>query len=168
MVGARYGPPPCSWVPLAPESDDQLPGAEAGKRPGLESPEGGPCCEPGELFQNVIVLQFDLSAHARKKQWAKPSYSPPASVSARPDGSDGPAPPSPLRTLRFSEDTVRELFGAAGTSAWWGVSFEMGRAPSDPKFCASWRALFELLAPLERVSAPAYRHLLRARPAAVM
>ena len=113
------------------------------------------------------MLQSDLSARACKEKWAKPSYSPLASVSARLNGGDGPALPFPSCTWGLPRDTVRELSGAADTSAWCGVSSEMGRGPSDSRYCAYWRALFESFAPPERVSAPAYRHLLHARHAVV-
>ena len=85
----------------------------------------------------MVALQSGLSAHAKLSCW------PPASVSARLGGSDGPVPPAPLFTLGLPRDTVRELFGVADMSAWWDVSFEMGRAPVGSEFRAVWRALFE-------------------------
>ena len=63
---------------------------------------------------------------------------------------------------------VRELFGYTDASAWRDVSLETGRAPFDTKYCAARHALFESFASLERLLAPAYRHLRRARRDVVM
>ena len=41
----------------------------------------------------------------------------------------------------------------------------MGRALFDSKFCAVWRALFELFVPFERGLAPVFWYLIRGRAA---
>ena len=56
--------------------------------------------------------------------------------------------------LGLSQDTLRNLFGAADAPSWRGESLEMGRATYDSKHCAVWRALFESVAPLGRFHAP--------------
>ena len=70
--------------------------------------------------------------------------------------------------LRPSQDTLRDLYGAADASSWSAEPFEMGRAPYDSEFCAVWRALFESSAQLRRALSPLRRHLLRARLSIVM
>ena len=141
---------------------------KAAGRPEVKIPGSEPCSEPGDSPQTVVALKADLSARAPEKKWSESSYLPPASVSARLNRGDGPAPAPPLCSLGLPQDTVRESFGAADALAWWDAPFEMGRAPFGSEYCAVWRALFESSAPPERVLAPAYRRLLRARYAVVM
>ena len=85
-----------------PKSVDYSPGVKLEDRPEVNFPGGEPRSEPGESTQNVVVLQSDLSAHARKKTWSKSSYPPPASVSARLNGGADPAPVFPLCALGFA------------------------------------------------------------------
>ena len=151
-----------------PESVDYWPGVEAESRPEATFSGGETCGGPGESTQNVVVLQSDPSTHDRKKTWPKLPRPPPASVPARSNGGVDPAPALPLRALGLPRGAVRELFVAADASSWWGESFAMGRAPLDSKYCGVRYALFESFAPLERVPAPVYRHLLRSLRAAAM
>ena len=56
----------------------------------------------------------------------------------------------------LSQGPLRDLFGASDAALWRGVYFDMGRAPSDSKYCAVWRAPLESFAQLDRVLAPVY------------
>ena len=101
------------WSTYAPESADYWPGKTAKSRPPVWFPGVGPCGGPGESFQNVVVLQSDLSAHVRAKGWSELSCPPPVSAIDRVSGSKGPAPKFPLRVLGLPRETLQELFGAS-------------------------------------------------------
>ena len=113
-------------------------------------------------------MQSDLSPRARDKKLTGASYSPKALVTHRLAGASASVPEYPLCALGRSQDTLRDLYGASDAPSWWYEPFEMGRAPYDAIYCAVWHALFEAFAPLERVLARLYRHLLRARRDLVM
>ena len=78
----------------------------------MKSPGGELRSEPCESTGNVVALQSDLAAHARKKTWSTSSYPPPASAPARLNGGADPAPAFPLRTLDSPQGAVRVLLGA--------------------------------------------------------
>ena len=112
------------------------------------------------MSQNVVPSRPDLWPHARDMQWSELSDPPPELATDRAPGGAGPMLTSPLRALGRYQDALRDLYGATDASSWRGKPFEMGRAPFDSNYCEVWRALFKPFAPLERILAPAYRHLL--------
>ena len=74
-------------------------------------------------------------------------------------------PPYPLCVLGLHPDKAKKVHEHLGTDTWRGEEFQLGRAPSDSKYCAVWHALFESFAPAERPLSPVLRLLLRSRGA---
>ena len=108
--------------PGAPKSVDYRPGEMAKSSPDAPFPEGEPFGEPGEVCQDVALLQSDLSPRARKKKWAEASVSPPPSVSPRLAGGPERMPKIPLCVMSIPQDTMRYLFGDLDASSWWDES----------------------------------------------
>ena len=149
--------------PGALKSADFWPGGRTKSRPDVQFRKANRFGEPGEVCQDVALLQSALSPRGRERGWAKASCPPPPSAPLRLAGGLEPTPKFPLCALGIPQYTLRDLYGSFDASSSWDELFEMGRAPYAPKYSAVWDALFESLAPLERALAPLYRHLLRAR-----
>ena len=64
-------------------------------------------------------------------------------------------------------DCAAAVSEGAQPVAWWEVESETGRRRCDTQYSATWLALFELFAPMERALGPACRPLLRERTSAL-
>ena len=144
-------------------SVDSWPGSTARARPPASSPNGGPQAEPSALRKPPVVLKRSASARAKYAESNEELHSPPFCVVGRLAGKLAPLPEFPLCCLGLGPEEVNRLFGRPGCADWQDAEFEIGRAPFDSQYCASWRALFEPFAPVERALAPIYRFLIRAR-----
>ena len=134
--------------PEVDSSVDQWPGTKTPNRPEVALPDSGPQAESVDPQQKFVLLNSDLSKHARKVQSPKSLWFPPMCVIDVVNWERAALPPYPLRALGLGRRELELLHGSDRCADWWGEVFEMGRAPSDSKFCAVWHALFESLAPI--------------------
>ena len=151
--------------PGNPKSVDFWPGRKAEGRPPASIPSGEPMAEPSDGPLEKMVLRKSLSDRANPSNESDELVSPPAIVQKFLRGETTVVPRFPLCDLGLTTAEVDELHGMVGGGSWRDEPFQIGRVPFDSKYCAVWHALFESFAPVERVLAPVFRLLIRARSA---
>ena len=149
------------------KSVDWWPGSKAELRPAVETRSEEPMAEPSDTVPDKVVLRKSLSKRANPSDLTGELHAPPLRVQSHFRGEAVPVPKFPLCVLGMTSAEIEKLSGRKNAGDWWDVPFHMGRVPFDSKYCAVWHALFESFAPVERVLAPVFRLLIRARAAQI-
>ena len=123
--------------------------------------------EPSDAVTDKVVLRRSVSERANPSDLSGEFHAPPACVRDHFRGESVAIPKFPLCVLGLASAEIEKLMGRKDADSWWDVPFHMGRVPFDSKYGAVWHAFFESFAPIERVLAPVFRLLLRARAAQI-
>ena len=95
------------------KSVGRRPGKKTSNRPAIAPPEGGPHAEPAEPQGKFVLLNSDLSAHARRVQSTASARPPPQCIVDVLKGKKVSLPPYPLCALGLGRGDLEILCGSA-------------------------------------------------------